>query len=46
MRPFLGIQGITISKEDAEEYKLPQGVGVRAVVPGSGAEAAGIRRAI
>ncbi|MGI6586415.1 MAG: trypsin-like serine protease [Gracilibacteraceae bacterium] len=44
LRPFLGIQGITISKEDAEEYKLPQGVGVRAVVPGSGAEAAGIRR--
>lgn len=44
LRPFLGIQGITISKEEAEEYKLIQGVYVRLVIPGSGAEAAGIRR--
>ena len=44
LRPFLGIQGITISKEEAEQYQLPQGVGVRVVIPGSGAEAAGIRR--
>ena len=44
LRPFLGIQGITISKEEAEQFQLPQGVGVRVVIPGSGAEAAGIRR--
>ena len=44
LRPFLGIQGITISKEEAEEYKLIQGVYVRLVIPGSGAEAAGVRR--
>jgi len=44
LRPFLGIQGITISKEEAEQFQLPQGVGVRAVIPDSGAEAAGVRR--
>lgn len=44
LRPFLGIQGITISKEEAEQFQLPQGVGVRVVIPGSGAEAAGVRR--
>ena len=44
LRPFLGIQGITISKEEAEQFQLPQGVGVRVVIPGSGADAAGVRR--
>ncbi|HQL37406.1 MAG TPA: trypsin-like peptidase domain-containing protein [Bacillota bacterium] len=44
LRPYLGIQGITISKEEAEEYKLTQGVYVRVVIPGSGADAAGVRR--
>jgi len=44
LRPYLGIQGITISKEEAEEYKLTQGVYVRLVIPGSGADAAGVRR--
>lgn len=44
LRPYLGIQGITLSKEEAEEYKLPQGVGVKVVIPDSGAESAGIRR--
>jgi len=44
LRPYLGIQGITISKEEAEQFQLPQGVGVRVVIPGSGADKAGVRR--
>ena len=43
-RPYLGIQGITLTKEDAEEYKLPQGVYVSDVIAFSGAERAGIKK--
>jgi serine protease Do len=43
-RPYLGIQGITISKEDAAEYKVPQGVYVNDVVGYSGAERAGLKK--
>ncbi|HOE56680.1 MAG TPA: trypsin-like peptidase domain-containing protein [Bacillota bacterium] len=42
-RPYLGIVGQTITKEEAEKYELPQGVYIREVVPFSGAERAGIR---
>lgn len=43
-RPYLGIQGITITKEDAEKYKLPQGVYINDVVAYSGAERAGLKQ--
>ncbi len=43
-RPYLGIQGSTVTKEDAEQYEVPQGVYVQAVIPSSGAEEAGITR--
>lgn len=43
-RPYLGIQGITITEEDAEKYDVPQGVYVNDVIPFSGAERAGIKR--
>lgn len=43
-RPYLGIQGITLTKEDAEQYKLPQGVYVNSVVAYSGAERSGIKK--
>jgi serine protease Do len=43
-RPYLGIQGMTLSKETAEQNKLPQGVYVSDVVPYSGADRAGIKR--
>ncbi len=43
-RPYLGIQGINITKEDAEEYKVPQGIYVNDVVAYSGAERAGIKK--
>jgi len=43
-RPYLGIQGMTLSKEDAEAYKVPQGVYVSAVIEYSGADRAGIER--
>lgn len=43
-RPYLGIQGMTLSKEDAEAYKMPQGVYVSDVVAYSGADRAGIKR--
>ena len=43
-RPYLGIQGITLTKEDAEENKVPQGVYVSDVIAYSGAERAGIKR--
>lgn len=43
-RPYLGIQGITITKEDAEKYKLPQGVYINDVVAYSGAERAGLKK--
>jgi len=44
IRPYLGIQGITVTKEDAEKYDLPQGVYVHEVMPFSGAEQAGIKK--
>ncbi|MGI6684581.1 MAG: S1C family serine protease [Bacillota bacterium] len=44
VRPYLGIQGITVTKEDAEIYDLPQGIYVGEVVPFSGAEQAGIKK--
>lgn len=43
-RPYLGIQGSTIDKETAKQYNVPQGVLVRAVMKGSGAEKAGMER--
>lgn len=42
-RPQLGIGGITITKEDAEQSGFPQGVYVRSVTPYSGADRAGIK---
>jgi len=44
IRPYLGIQGVTVTKEDAEKYDLPQGVYVHDVMPFSGAEQAGIKK--
>lgn len=43
-RPYMGITGRTITKEIAEEYKIPQGVLVESVVAYSAAERAGIKR--
>ncbi|MGE5632433.1 MAG: S1C family serine protease [Caulobacteraceae bacterium] len=43
-RPYLGIQGATISKEDAQRYNIPQGVYVAGVVSYSGADRAGIQK--
>ncbi len=43
-RPILGIQGQTITKEIAEQYKVPQGVLVRDVFQGSGAFKAGLEK--
>ena len=43
-RPYLGIQGITITKEDAQQYKVPQGVYINDVVAYSGAERAGLKK--
>lgn len=43
-RPYLGIQGITLTKEDAKKYNLPQGIYVSNVISFSGAERAGIKR--
>lgn len=42
-RPYLGIQGRNITKDIAEEYKVPQGIYVENVVAYSGAERAGIK---
>ncbi len=44
VRPYLGIQGITVTKDDAEVYDLPQGVYIHEVAPFSGAEQAGLKR--
>lgn len=44
VRPYLGIQGITVTKEDAEKYDLTQGVYIHEVVPFSGADQAGIKK--
>ncbi|MDR2648239.1 MAG: trypsin-like peptidase domain-containing protein [Clostridiales bacterium] len=44
-KPFLGIQGVDITKDLAEIYQLPNlGVLVQEVVPGSSAQKAGIKR--
>ena len=43
-RPMLGIEGQTIEKAIAEQYKVPQGVVVVSVTSGSGAEKAGLQR--
>jgi serine protease Do len=43
-RPYLGIQGITITKELAEENKVPEGIYVNSVVEFSGADRAGLKR--
>ncbi|MGE5676859.1 MAG: S1C family serine protease, partial [Pseudomonadota bacterium] len=43
-RPYLGIQGITITKDDAKKYNIPQGVYVNSVVAYSGADRAGITK--
>lgn len=42
-RPYLGIQGITVTKDDAQSYGLPQGVYVHEVETFSGADRAGIK---
>ncbi len=42
--PSMGIQGSTITKEDAAANALPLGVYVHAVIPKSGAESAGIKQ--
>jgi len=44
VRPYLGIQGITVTKEDAEKYDLSQGVYINDVSPFSGADQAGIKK--
>lgn len=43
-RPYMGIQGKTITKEDAETYNLPLGVYVADVVSNSGADKAGLKK--
>lgn len=43
IRPSLGIEGSTISAEDAKTYNLPQGVYIQGVISSSGAEKAGIK---
>jgi serine protease Do len=43
-RPYLGIQGITITKEEAQKYNIPMGVYVNSVVAYSGADRAGISK--
>lgn len=44
VRPYLGIQGATISKADADKYDLPTGVYIADVVEYSGADRAGLKR--
>ena len=43
-RPMLGIEGQTLDKATADQYKVPQGVVVVSVTSGSGAEKAGLQR--
>lgn len=40
--PYLGIYGVDVTEDVANQYNMPQGVYVAQVVQGSGAEAAGI----
>jgi len=44
VRPFLGIQGITVTQEDAKIYGIPQGVYIHDVVTLSGADRAGLKK--
>lgn len=43
VRPYLGIQGNTVTEADSQRFGLAQGVYVYQVVPGSGADQAGIK---
>ncbi len=43
-RPVMGITGRTISKEDSEQYKVPQGIFIAELTPYGGAERAGIKK--
>ena len=43
-RPYLGIQGRTLTKEVAEAYQFPQGVYVEEIIAFSGAERAGLKK--
>ena len=43
-RPYLGIQGSTIGAQSAKQYNVPQGVLIRDVISGSGADKAGLER--
>lgn len=42
-RPWLGVNVITVSEDEAKQINMPAGVGVEQVIKGSGAEAAGIK---
>lgn len=44
LRPYLGIVGQTIDEKTAKQYDVPQGVLIRQVVDGSGADKAGLVR--
>ena len=44
IRPMMGIEGQTISEDVAKQYNVPQGVLVRTVYVGSGAEKAGLEQ--
>lgn len=43
-RPFIGISGREITNQISRQYGLPVGIYILEVVPGSGAEKAGIRK--
>lgn len=43
-RPYLGITGQTIDEKTAKQYDVPQGVLIRQVIEGSGADKAGLVR--
>lgn len=44
IRPMMGIEGQTISEDVAKQYNVPQGVLVRTVYMGSGADKAGLEQ--
>lgn len=44
IRPYLGIQGMTVTEADSQRFGLAQGVYVGEVVPSSGADQAGIKK--
>ena len=43
-RPYMGITGQTIDEKTAKQYDVPQGVLIRQVIDGSGADKAGLVR--